>query len=231
MKWLALLIALPSLAGAQQPPEPFVATYNVEWKGMSAGVSTLELKKAESGIYTYHSRNLARGIFKIAFPDAITQTSTFELKNGTVVPLTYVSEDGSSKTDKDVSLQFDWAAKRARGTAEDKPVDAPLQPGTQDALSVQIELMKELTAGRSPTHFWLIDKDEAKEYEYTRERTETVNTALGKLETVVYSGKRPGSNRFTRFWLAPSLGYLPVRAERRKGDRLDFSLAIKDVKR
>lgn len=220
-----------SVAAHAQPPEPFIATYTVEWKGMGAGVSTLELLRSPSGTYEYRSKNLARGIFRIAFPDAITQTSKFTIgPNGDVVPQTYLSDDGSKKTDRDVSLTFDWPNQRVRGTAEDKPVDTALKPGTQDALSVQIQLMIELAAGKSPTKFWLIDKNEPREYHYTRERTETVDTALGKLETVVYKSQRTGSDRFMRFWIAPSKGYLPVKAERRRGDKLDFSLKIRDVK-
>jgi hypothetical protein len=242
--WGAVLLTSAIIAGGitvfgssahaadAQTLQLFTATYTVEWKGMGAGVSTLELVKNDSGGFTYRSKNLARGIFRVAFPDAITQTSTFDLsKTGEVIPHKYESDDGSSKTDRDVSLTFDWEAKRARGTAENKPVDAVLKPGTQDALSVQIQLMKELEAGKSPTTFWLIDKNEAKEYQYTREKTESVDTPLGKLDTVVYKSQRTGSERFMRFWLAPSLGYVPVKAERRRGDKLDFALKIKNLKK
>jgi hypothetical protein len=233
VKALAMLALLGSTAFAAEikAPDPFTATYNVEWKGMTAGTSMLELTR-DGDNYVYRSKNLARGVFKIAFPDAITQTSTFHIdKSGNVQPQKYESDDGSKKTDRDVTLTFDWDAKRARGTAEDKPVDSPLKPGTQDALSVQIQLMMELAAGKSPTSFWLIDKNEAKEYQYTREKTESLDTPLGKLDTIVYKSQRTGSDRFMRFWLAPSLGYVPVKAERRRGDRLDFALRLKDLKK
>ena len=197
----------------------------------SAGTSTLELKHGSSDTYVYRSRNVARGVFRLAFPDAITQTSTMTLGENGIKPLTYGSDDGSKNTDRDVSLVFDWNAQRVRGTAENEPVDVPLQPGVQDPLSVQVQLMSELAAGRSPTRFLMIDKDEVKEYEYVRERTETIDTPLGKLETVVYRSQRIGSDRSTRLWLAPSLGYVPVRAERRRGDRIDFSMQLRELKK
>jgi len=228
------MTAVGAEAGAAevQTLEPFVATYAVEWKGMTAGTSSLELVRDNASGYVYHSKNQARGVFRVAFPDAITQSSSFDIsKSGEVKPRKYESDDGSNKTDKDVSLTFDWNAMRARGTAENKPVDTPLKPGTQDALSVQIQLMIELAAGRSPTTFWLIDKNEAKEYQYTRERTESLDTPLGKLDTVVYRSQRVSSDRSMRFWLAPSLGFVPVKAERRRGDKLDFALKIKELKK
>jgi hypothetical protein len=229
---LAIVGAGTAVAADVHPPQPFVATYTVEWKGMSAGVSTLELTRSNSGLYEYRSKNLARGIFRVAFPDAITQTSTFTLSpTGDVIPQAYTSDDGSKKTDRDVSLVFDWPGQRAHGRAENKPVDTPVKPGTQDALSVQIQVMMELAAGKSPTSFWLIDKNEPKEYTYTRERTETLDTPLGKLETLVYKSQRAGSDRYMLFWLAPAQGFLPVKAERHRGDRLDFALKVRELKK
>jgi hypothetical protein len=91
--------------------------------------------------------------------------------------------------------------------------------------------MCEVANGRSPTGFWLIDKDEVKEYQYARESTQTLDTPLGKVETIVYRSSRTGSDRVTRLWLAPSLGHLPIAAERKRGDRVDFSLKLRDLKR
>ncbi len=227
---LALLVPVLG-AAANSVLQPFSATFAVEWRGMTAGNSTLELQQTGADTYTYTSRNLARGIFKIAIPDAVTQTSVFKVSNGKVIPMSYTLDDGSKDTSRDVRLQFDWTANRVTGTAEDKPVDAALKPGVQDALSVQIALICEVANGRSPTGFWLIDKDEVKEYQYARESTQTLDTPLGKVETIVYRSSRTGSDRVTRLWLAPSLGHLPIAAERKRGDRVDFSLKLRDLKR
>jgi hypothetical protein len=233
--WLAAaalaLGAHPGSASTKtQPPAPFTAKFAIEWKGITAGFSTLELSRNASDTYTYRSRNLARGIFRLAFPDAISQESTFSIVNGEVRPLSYHADDGERDSDKAVTLQFDWQARRVTGIAEKKPVDLALESGTQDSLSVQIELMQELAAGRAPKSFWLIDDDAIKEYTYTREATTTLDTPLGRLEAVIYRSERPGSDRVTRLWLAPSLGYLPVRAERSRAGKIDFSLSIRELK-
>ena len=211
--------------------KPFKATFAVEWHGMGAGTSILQLTRQSDTAYTYTSTNTARGFFRLAVPDTITQISHFTIENGAVVPQTYVGDDGSSDTDRDVSLKFDWTAKRVTGIAEDKPVDQPLEPGVQDSLSVQIALMCELAHGRSPASFRLIDKDEVKEYQYTREGEAKLDTALGKLDTVIYKSQRKGSSRYTRLWIAPSLGYLPVRAEQAKKDKRELQLLIRALER
>jgi hypothetical protein len=228
----ALLFASAGLhAGtAADAPAEFVAKFAIEWKGITAGYTTLTLTRTAANAYTYRSRNVARGIFKLAFPDAISQTSTFSVVNGEVRPTSYHADDGDPNSDKAVTLRFDWESGRVTGVAEKKPIDLALPSGTQDSLSVQIELMREVAAGRSPKGFWLIDDDEVKEYRYTREGTETLDTPLGKLETLRYRSEHAGSDRVTRLWLAPALSYLPIRAERSRAGKIDFSLVIRELR-
>jgi Protein of unknown function (DUF3108) len=214
-----------------ETPAPFVAKFAIEWHGITAGYSELELTRSPTNAYTYKSRNLARGIFRLAFPDAISQVSEFALIEGEVRPASYHADDGSRDAGKSEDLKFDWQARRVTGSAENKPVDIALEPGTQDSLSVQIALMRELSAGRTPKSFWLVDNTEVKEYRYVAEGTASLDTPLGKLATVIYRSERAGSDRVTRLWLAPALGYLPVRAERSRAGKIDFALSIRELTR
>ena len=228
---LALCVAPLASAAATDCPQPFKITMAVEWHGMNAGTSVLELTRNSPTDFTYRSTNNARGLFRIALPDTITQVSHFQIVNGEVRPLTYVGDDGSSDTSRDVSLKFDWDAHRVTGVAEDKPVDLTITPGVQDDLSVQIALMCALSAGQAPQSFKLVDKDEIKEYQYTREGQENVDTPVGKLDTVIYRSQKKGSSRATRLWIAPSLGYLPIRAEQAKNGKRELQLTMRAVER
>jgi hypothetical protein len=227
---LSVLTACPAVAG-DETLRPFVATYSVEWRGMSAGTSTFELDRSGADEYVYSSRNVARGFFRLAVPGTVTQTSHFVIANGIVQPSSYRADDGSSGTARDVMLNFDWRTGRASGTAEDRPVNLTLKPGTQDSISVQIALMLELLAGREPERFWLLDKDEIKEYLYTREGPATVETPAGKFETVIYRSERSGSSRITRLWLAPSLQHLPVKAEQLRNGKRELTLTLRALQR
>lgn len=227
----ALALCASSIAHSAECPQPFKVTFAVEWRGMNAGTSTLELTRKSATEFTYQSSNTARGFFRIAVPDTITQTSHFTVENGVVTPLTYVGDDGSPDTSKDVSLKFDWTARKVTGTAENKPVDQPLQPGVQDSLSVQVALMCALAAGDAPKSFLLIDKDEIKEYQYTRDGEENLATSLGKLDTVIYKSQKTGSSRATRLWIAPALGFLPVKAEQSKRGKRELQLTIRSADR
>jgi hypothetical protein len=234
VRWLlavSLGAAASSAFAAPPPLEPFQASFEVVFRGMNAGTSSLELTRDNGNRWRYVSRNEARGLFKLALPGEIRQTSLFVLEDDRPRPLRYIADDGTKATDKDITLEFDWAASRVRGTAELKPVDLPLQAGLQDGMSVQIALLRALAAGERPSGFRLIDKDEVKEYVYVDEGRATLRTVAGEVDTVVWSSHRPNSDRVTRVWYAPSLGFLPVQAERKRGDRLEWSMRLKSYRR
>jgi hypothetical protein len=210
----------------QPPLAPFVATFVVAWHGISAGESTLTLAAPTPGTFRYSSNIQAHGLFRLVFPDALIQSSTFTLADGRVVPLEYLESGQARDHSDDVDLKFDQNSGRVHGLSQTHAVDQPLDEGIQDPMSVQIELMRRLQAGLSPTQFRLFDHDQAKEYFYTRERTEVLNTPLGALDTVVYRSDRPGSDRVTRLWLAPKLNYLPLQANRSRKGSVDLSMRI-----
>jgi hypothetical protein len=210
----------------EPPPAPFVATFQVAWHGITAGDSVLTLASGSPGTFTYSSNIRAHGIFRLVFPDALMQSSTFTLADGHVVPLHYEESGLKHDHSDEVDLTFDQSSGRVRGTSEKHAVDQPLDPGIQDPMSVQIELMRQLQAGLAPTRFKLFDKDQAKEYSYTRERTEVMTTPLGTFDAIVYRSDRPDSDRVTRLWLAPKLDYLPLQANRSRNGSVDLSMRI-----
>jgi hypothetical protein len=222
--------AVPAPSDPSGALSPFTAEFAVTWRGIAAGTSSLQLERLGPGLWRYSSRNHARGLARLVFPGEITQISEFTV-NGAVHPRRFEGDDGSADTSRDVRLEFDWAAGRVRGIAERQPVDLALRPDLQDPMSVQIALMVELAAGREPAGFWLVDKNRIKDYEYRSEGTARVGTAAGEFETVIWSSRRPGSDRMTRVWYAPSLGYLPVRAERTRGGRTEIVMTLRSLAR
>lgn len=233
---LALLGALLATAGAAadqspDPLKPFSAVFEVVYRGMNAGTTTLELTQEGGDRWRYISRTNARGVFRLALAGEIRQTSQFTLGASGPRPLRYVADDGTEDIQRDIRLDFDWKAGRVRGTAEAQPVDVPLREGLQDGMSVQVALIRALTAGERPRRFFLIDKDDIKEYLYEQEGSSRIKTPAGELDTVIWSSRRPGSDRVTRVWYASSLGFTPVQAERRRGGKVEWSMRLKSLQR
>ena len=65
----------------------------------------------------------------------------------------------------------------------------------------------------------------------SQEGTARVKTALGELDTIIVSSRRAGNNRILRMWFAPSLGFVPVQAERTRDGKLEFAMRIKTLNR
>ena len=49
---------------------------------------------------------------------------------------------------------------------------------------------------------------------------------MGKFDTVVWANQRTGSDRVTRVWHAPSLGYVPVQAVQFRKGKAETTLRI-----
>jgi Protein of unknown function (DUF3108) len=205
---------------------PFSARYTVVWHGLTAGESNVDLQRLPDGRWSYTSRNEAHGLFRFAVPKGSSSRSVFSIRDGKVLPDHFSEGDGTDAEERDSDLQFDWVRARATGFSEKRKVDLPLQPGMLDSMTVQVALMLELMAGRTPDRIAMIDKDKIKEYHYTQVRSETLQTALGSRQTVLFRSSRTGSDSSTWFWCAPDLGYLPVKVERHGGNSVEWSMTL-----
>lgn len=207
-------------------PAPFVATYTIGWHGITAGSSTLELRETSPQSYLYTSTDTAYGVFRLAFPRPLNQSSRFRIAAGEVEPLAF--EAGGAGND--VMAQFDWKSGQVTGMAKGKLLALKLRPGTQDPLSVQIAIMLELQAQSAPNSFWMLNTDEIDRFQYVRHEETTLHTPLGKLQTILYTSHQPGSSKTTYLWLAPALHYMPARAEQRVKGSTQVSLEIRAFK-
>jgi hypothetical protein len=204
-------------------PVPFVATYAITWHGVPAGSSTLELRRTAPQLYLYTSTDRAYGVFRLAFPHPLRQSSRFRITAGEVEPLAFQTGGAGNE----VMVQFDWKTGQVTGMAKGKLLDLKLRPGTQDPLSVQIAIMLKLEAQDAPNSFWMLNSDEIDRFLYVRHEESTLDTPLGKLRTILYTSHQPGSNKTTYLWLAPALDYMPARAEQRVKGSTQVSLEIR----
>jgi len=54
---------------------------------------------------------------------------------------------------------------------------------------------------------------------------------LGSMVPGSVASQQAGNNRILRMWFAPSLGFVPVQAERTRDGKLEFAMRIKTLKR
>jgi Protein of unknown function (DUF3108) len=210
--------------------KPFQASYNWIWHGMTVAVSTVQLEHLDDNKWVYRSKSEPRGIGRV-FSERPTQESVLQVTDDGVHPVSYKADDGTSSTKRDANVQFDWEHDRVSGVYEDANVDMPMPQGIQDDLSVQIALMVELLRGHTPEKFSLLSGNSVREYRYSREGEETLTTPVGTRQTIIYRSEKQNSPRVTRFWCAPSLGYIPLRVQQKRKDDVEWTMQVQSVKR
>jgi Protein of unknown function (DUF3108) len=232
LAWLLFAVACAidaDLASAAEPLTPFEATYSWAWHGATVAVSTLKLEQRPDGTWLYSSHSEPRGL-GFLYPMRPALQSVMRIGGDGIQPLHYRANDGTTANGRGADVTFDWDASHASGTYEDVKVDLPLKPGVQDDLSVQIALIYGLRQGRAPSSLSMIDKNSVRDYSYRQEGPATITTPLGGVETVIYASHHEGSPRTTRFWCAPSKGYIPLRVEQKRLDEVEWTMAIETLK-
>lgn len=224
--WLAAMAALA--ADAPDTLQPFTAVYAVKYSALSVGTSRLELRRDTApGQWVVESTASASGLARLIASGPVRQKSWLVVDDAAVRPLRFRFDDGMARTEEDLSLDFDWAAGRVTGTAKGKLVDLATEPNAQDPVSIQIATMVALMRGAALGEIPLIEGPRVKRYAYRYEGSERLDTEAGTFDTVVYRSSREGSDRETRLWLAPALGYLAVQAEQQRRGRRLFSMYLK----
>ena len=226
---VTLAAAVMSGAASADELEPYQARYEGIWHGLTVAMSDLKLEHT-GDTWTYSSSSSPRGIGRLAsgvFPPR--QVSVVRVTASGVEPQSFRSEGGDR--DKSTDLAYDWATAKVTGTVDGVRVNQPLTPGLQDDGSVQLALMVELLAGRTPKSFRMIDRSGTREYQFARESEATLETPMGAIATVVYRAQKAGSPRITRFWCAPDRGYVPLRVEQTRGDDVQWTMEIQSLTR
>lgn len=227
-----LMTLLVATVAQSEPrfPKPFTATYDVTFRGMRAGQLTFKLSRdAATGRYTYETTADPSMLARIVISSAAVERSVMEIGPDGVRPIDWQLDDGKSGTAKDGKLHFDWTKNVATGEIEGEKIALNLEPGLQDRLSLQIDVVVSLLRGEEPGAIPLIDDNRIKRYNYAKKDTAAIDTKLGKLDTVLYESTREGSNRVSRFWLVPKMEYLAARAEQVRKGKVETVMVLSKV--
>jgi hypothetical protein len=220
---LLLLCVSPPMTANADPGaslQPYTARYQVSYRGLSGGEIEASFRRGTApDVWQYETRVFPSMLGRIAVSAQAREVSSMQVTPGGVRPLSFSFDDGSKESAKDVRLAYDWAKGLVAGSAEGKPLELSLLPGTQDTASVQAAMIQERLAGRKPQSFRIITGGKLREYRYWMEGTQQVMTPFGQVEAEVWANQRSGSTRVSKVWHAPSLGFVPVQAiQYRKGN-------------
>ena len=211
--------------------QPYKARYAASYRGIAGGDIENGLRRgAAPGEWVYESRAYPNLLGSIAVSSRARERGVMQVSADGVRPMRFDFDDGTDSAN-DVRINFDWTAGRARGETKGEPFELELTRGTQDTASVQAAMMIELLAGRSPQGFTIITRGKLRQYRYWSEGRARIATPYGEFDTVVWANQREGSDRLTRVWHAPSLGYLPVQAIQYRKGKAESQLRLVGLER
>ncbi len=239
-KRLCLLLAIAcSLAAAtitaddstSAPIPSFTAEYKVAYSGMSVARSTISLQR-EGDILTYQSRSKPIGIAAALFKKhKAIENSVMTEQDNQILPLEYTYKLIGSDKNRNLYYRFDWAQQKATIEKKGQQQTIELPQGTMDNFSLQLALMRDAVNGAQNLSYPVINKGKLVTYNFTNLGSETIDTALGKLETIKIQRVRNNKKKTTYTgWYAKRLHNLPVKIEKQEYGNTVMSMQLTDVK-
>ncbi len=227
---LALTLGLHLHAASALTVLPHEATYRTSFKGIGVGDLKISLAHdATTDLWTYETHAQPTLLARLIVSPQSIEQSVFKVTAHGIEPVRYRITDGSGRETGMAALSYDWVNHRLTGQVKGSAVDLPFEGDLTDPLSIRAAVLFDLNAGRPPTEYAMIDDQHIKHYRYRAAGTARLATALGDLDTVLYDSDRTdsdGHGRSWRFWYAPALHYVIVRAEQRDAGHLRLLMTL-----
>ncbi|HEX6929735.1 MAG TPA: DUF3108 domain-containing protein [Gammaproteobacteria bacterium] len=230
MRWtLSLLALLPVAASAAAMPPEFTALYDFERGRLTIGETRMGLERSQDDIYRYWSEAKATGFISIFVDDVIREESLFRFEDGRLWPVSYEYRQLNSSKNRNEDIVYDWTDGIAKVNYRGHESTLELKPGTLDRFLMQLAISLHSQDGKLDRDFRIIDNSRIKTYRLQGQETETIETPAGTFETLRIERVDEDSDKKIRLWLAPELGYLPVKIEQEKLNEETLRLVLKKV--
>lgn len=164
----------------------------------------------EEGRYTLESVTETVGLAALFRRIQLVQQSSGRMTGAGLVPDEFrvIQDEGGGDVTR-YGSRFDWQAMRVSLVKDNEKKDLPLDAGAQDLLSFIYQLVLHPPVGRSALR---ISTGKAyNNYELDYRGDEKLPSPVGAVMARHYATLGPPGEQSTEIWLAPELGYLPVK--------------------
>ncbi|HAI46111.1 hypothetical protein D3C87_388010 [compost metagenome] len=244
---LASLLCTVAIAQAQEPPapvapplpavpairweapalEPFTATYQALYKGKEAGDATMRVTHTGGAQWRVDMQVVGRRGFASVLGLNLEQSTVFEKRGDTYVPISQATVRKGLFLGKKVSGTYNWQAGTAQWLGDlkkERTQPIPLQPGDQSALLINLAIMRDARPG-GQMHYRYVDVGRVRQHDY-QAAADTENVQVGELSyNALRVHRTNGGNDETILWIANGVP-TPVRILQREDgeDRIDLRL-------
>ncbi len=225
----------PPAAAAPSPPLPiaapnppiaapvthagFTAVYRASLKGLPLQATHTLKRAGKDWLFS----SISSGFF-----GEIEENSLFAYSDKGILPKSYTYRRSVLGQNRENALIYNYTDKLALSTAEEKSWKIPLRGEEQDLGTYLLALRDDVAQGKKDSCYRVVEERGVDEYCFRVTGREILDTALGKLPTVVVERvRKPSSPRRTRYWLVPSLAYSIAKLEHQESkDQLAYSLEL-----
>lgn len=225
---LALPLTTTAAFTAVNPLKPFHAEYIVDRNGNTVAQASTSLIPDGKNRWVFTNSVKPIGWIASILSTSFEEQSTWMWTNG-IKALSY-RYDRSDK-EKHVSLIFDWQQMRVTNIIDGDSWRMKIPHATQDKASIYLALSAHMSVSETNTSFPVADGGKLKTYDFKIIGEGTINTPLGKINTINISKNKRGrkKQRKTTLWLAPDFGYLLVRMEKTDKDGNIITMKIQSL--
>jgi hypothetical protein len=221
---LACALGATSAAAAEPKLPELKLRYAAAWNKMNLGEIVVTLQPDEQpDCYRYQSDATPVGMVRWVYGKP-REVSRFCVSGGKVVPkhFSYEARDG-------FTLEFDVAAgkvKDSRGQVRDLPANAQDRFGLQQAMRLWL-ITNQSNPDPGPVEFAMVDDDRVRVYKFAITARERIEIPAGAFDTIRVE-RIDNKKRISRFWIAPSRDWMPVKVESGKNGKVQLRMELKD---
>lgn len=212
---LSALFAWPLLSLAE-PLVPFDAELEVTRYGLVdiRADGRLRLQQNDAGEWHYQLRAETRGVY-------LREDSWVSEQGDGIRPLRYSADTKVLWSRERKRLTFNHDTQRVSGEVDGERVNEPFSGSVYDALGYQLVLQQRLKAGERDMQFDVFRDDEVRDFAFHVVGEERMRFAGGTVDTLIIDQTAPLRRKERkRIWIAPELGYVPMRFTREEDGKL-----------
>lgn len=217
---LPVLWLVCSASAEPNPVPPHRAEYLLTRDGFPFATMVMKLDLPSEGYYRYRSRTrpqralaLASKALAIAPGANVSEESEGRIAEGRLRPDRYLYHRRNDES-HDLTIAFDWEKGQARTDSKNVPWSMEIPAATLDKLVVLLALGQDAATGAQDISYPVADGGKLKIYRYRVQGRQEIGTPAGTWEAIEVARTKQNGPLDYRLWLAPNLGYLPVRVER-----------------
>lgn len=230
----ALATLVPVAASAADAPlAPFKAEYAVSRNGSAIGQAHVVLSAARDGTWEFTTVTAGtKGLAGMVGAE-ITEVTRFRWVDGRPELVDSRYEQKVAFKDRKRHISVDAEHGKVHSDHEKGSADLAFSPNLIDRHGTVLALAADLTRGNvTDLTYTVADKQKVEPNVYREAGSESVDTPSGKYDARKIERvrtKNPG--RITTTWLAPKLGYVPVRVVQTEPDGETLEMRLTKIER